>query len=220
MERITIITGHFGSGKSEITINLARKLRQEGKKVGIVDIDIVNPYFCIRDLKEDLARENIEVISAKPEWSNAELMVVPGEVSSIFVRHDTNFLLDIGGDDQGALVLGQYRADFQKTPYSLYFVVNTARPLTPDEKGIREYILSIERSARLKVTHLIANTNLSDETTVEDVLKGDAVVHSLAQELGLVHRYTVARRDLAEDLQGKTLGELLPIDIFMKKPWS
>jgi transposase-like protein len=66
--------------------------------------------------------------------------------------------------------------------------VNTARPLTPDEKGIREYILSIERSSRLKVTHLIANTNLSDETKVEDVLKGDAVVHRLAKELGLVHQ--------------------------------
>lgn len=220
MERITVITGHFGSGKSEISINLAKKLNAEGKKVALVDIDIVNPFFCVRDFKDTLAKEGIDVIAAKPEWSNAELMVVPGEVSGIFVRRDTHFIMDIGGDDSGATVLGQYNGELLKTSYNMFFVINTQRPMTPDEKGIREYIRSIERSSRLKVTHLISNTNLSYETTVEEIIKGDEMVHALSEELGIPHLYTVVRRDLADLLKGQLNGEILPIDIFMKTPWS
>ncbi len=220
LERITIITGHFGSGKSEISLNLAKKLNSEGKKVALVDIDIVNPFFCIRDFKDTLAKEGIDVIAANPEWSNAELMVVPGEVSSMFIKKDTNFILDIGGDDAGAKVLGQYNHELIKTDYSMYFVINTQRPFTPDEKGIKEYITSIERSSRLKVTHLISNTNLSFETTTEEIIKGDAMIHALSKELGIPHLYTVVRRDLAESLEGKLNGELLPIDIYMKTPWN
>jgi hypothetical protein len=220
LERITVITGHFGSGKSEISINLAKKLNAEGKKVALVDIDIVNPFFCVRDFKDTLAKEGIDVIAAKPEWSNAELMVVPGEVSGIFVRRDTHFIMDIGGDDSGATVLGQYNGELLKTSYNMFFVINTQRPMTPDEKGIREYIRSIERSSRLKVTHLISNTNLSYETTVEEIIKGDEMVHALSEELGIPHLYTVVRRDLADSLKGQLNGEILPIDIFMKTPWS
>ncbi len=219
MERITVITGHFGSGKSEISMNLAKKLNQEGKKVSLVDIDIVNPFFCIRDFKEELAKEHIEVISAKPEWSNAELMVVPGEVSSIFVREDTWFIMDIGGDDRGATVLGQYNRYFKETPYDMYFVINTQRPMTPDEKGIREYLQDIQRASRLKVTHLISNTNLSYETEASDIIKGDLIVSNLSKELGIPHLYTVVKRDLVEELNGKLKGEILPIDIYMKAPW-
>lgn len=222
LERITIITGHFGSGKSEISMNLAKKLNKEGKKVALVDIDIVNPFFCIRDFKDTLAKEGIDVIAANPEWSNAELMVVPGEVSGIFVRKDTHFVMDIGGDDMGATVLGQYNADLKKSDYNMFFVINTQRPMTPDEKGIREYISGIERTSRLKVTHLISNTNLSYETTVEEIIKGDEMVHTLSKELGIPHLYTVVRRDLADSemLKSQLHGEILPIDIFMKTPWS
>ena len=220
MERITIITGHFGSGKSEISINLAKKMNREGQKVALVDLDIVNPFFCIRDFKETLGKEGIDVIAANPEWSNAELMMVPAEVSGIFVKRDTSYIMDIGGDDMGAVVLGQYNGELLKTGYNLFFVINTQRPMTPDEKGIKEYIEGIERSARLKVTHLISNTNLSLETTVEEILKGDQIVSELSKELGIPHLYTVAREGLAGELEGKLNGELLPIEIFMKTPWS
>lgn len=220
LERITIITGHFGSGKSEISINLAKKMNLEGQKVALVDLDIVNPFFCIRDFKETLGKEGIDVIAANPEWSNAELMMVPAEVSGIFVKRDTSYIMDIGGDDMGAVVLGQYNGELLKTGYNLFFVINTQRPMTPNEKGIKEYIEGIERSARLKVTHLISNTNLSFETTVEEILKGDQIVSELSKELGIPHLYTVAREDLAGELEGKLNGELLPIEIFMKTPWS
>lgn len=219
MERITIVTGHFGSGKSEIAMNLAKKWHGAGEKVGLIDLDIVNPFFCIRDFKEVLEEEGIEVIGANKEWSNAELMMVPKEVNGIFVRPDTRFIMDIGGDDSGAKVLGQYSHEFKTTPYDLYFVINTQRPMTPDELGIKEYLGEIEKSSRLKVTHLISNTNLSYETEAADIIKGDQVVHELSKELGLPHLYTVVREDLIPLVEGKLHGEILPLTIHMKTPW-
>jgi hypothetical protein len=219
LERITIITGHFGSGKSEIAINLAKKWNRAGERVGIIDLDIVNPFFCVRDFRDELEDEGIEVIGANKEWSNAELMMVPKEVKGIFVRPDRRFVMDIGGDDSGALVLGQYSEDFKTEPYNLFFVINTQRPLTPDELGIKEYLESIEKSSRLKVTHLISNTNLSYETEVDDIIKGDQMVHQLSKELNIPHLYTVVREDLVSLVEGKLHAEILPLTIHMKTPW-
>jgi hypothetical protein len=127
--------------------------------------------------------------------------------------------MDIGGDENGAVVLGQYNRFFREEPYDLYFVINNNRPQTSDLQGTEEYIRNIEYTSRLKISYLISNTNLSYETTVEDILKGDKKVKELSEETGIPYKYTTCRRDLAEDIKGKVQGEILPIDIYMKPPW-
>ena len=219
MSRIRIFTGHFGSGKTEISINYAINLAKEGKKVAIVDIDIVNPYFCTRGIKKELEEKGVKVIAADPNLSNAELMVVPAEVLAVFNDKSYEVVMDIGGDDQGAVVLGQYNRYLREEPYDMYFVVNNNRPLTSDKVGTEEYIRVIQVASRLKVTHLISNTNMSYETKVEDILRGDAEVKQLSEELNLPYKYTVCRRDLVEEIKGKVHGEILPIDIYMKPSW-
>jgi hypothetical protein len=152
MSRIRIFTGHFGSGKTEISINYAIDLAKQGKKVAIVDIDIVNPYFCVRDIKEHLEKEyGIRVIASNPHYSNAELAVVPAEIISVFNDKSYEVVMDIGGDDSGAVVLGQYNRFFREEPYEMYFVVNYNRPMTSNSEEIEEYIASIQRASRLKV---------------------------------------------------------------------
>ncbi len=150
---------------------------------------------------------------------NAELMVVPGEVMAVFNDKSYEVVMDIGGDDQGATVLGQYNKYFNEEEYDMYFVVNNNRPLTSNEKETEEYIKSIEIASRLKVKYLISNTNLSYETTVEHILKGDEIVLELSKKSNLPYKYIVCKQDFVNDIKDKVHAEIFPIDIYMSPPW-
>ncbi|MEY8764490.1 MULTISPECIES: ParA family protein [Clostridium] len=220
MSRIKIFTGHFGSGKTEVAINFAINSANENKNTAIVDLDIVNPYFCTRSLKDKLNKKGVKVISSDPDLLNAELMVVPAEVLSVFNDKSYQAFFDVGGDDQGAVALGQFNRFFKSEPYDMYYVINNKRPFTSNIEDTEKYIKFIEAASRLKVTHLISNNNLSYETTVSDILKGDKLVEELSRKLRIPHAYTVCRKDLADKVQGKVSAKVFSIDIYMKTPWE
>lgn len=220
MKRINVFTGHFGSGKTEIAINYAIKLKQSGiAKVTLVDLDIVNPYFCSRDFTEELGALGIRVIAQPAHLANAELMVVTPEVLSAFNQKDHTVVFDVGGDDMGAIALGQYNRFFKEEDYDMFFVLNGNRPLTGDVDTAREYLEAVEATSRLKVTKLVNNTNLSYETSLADVGRGEELGRALSEKLGLPLGFTGVRRDLAEEAKDVVRGEILPLDLYMKPPW-
>lgn len=220
MARIRVFTGHFGSGKTEISINYALKLADEGKKVCIADLDIVNPYFCTRDEKEMLESRGIRLIATPKEYANAELGTIPLNTLAVFNDKSYEVVLDVGGDDQGAVALGQYNRYFNEEEYDMHFVVNTGRPLTKDAEGVIDYIREIENASRLKVKYLINNANLSYETKIDDILYGQKVVKEVSKITGLPIKFTAVREDLIDKLSGEIEGEIFPIKIFMLPPWS
>lgn len=219
MSRISIFVGHFGSGKTEIAVNYALKLREQKKRTTLIDLDIVNPYFCSRQLKFFLEEKGIRVICSPLDWLNGELMVVPPEVISAFNDKSSEIVFDVGGDGLGAIALGQYNKYFKEEVYNMYFVVNNNRPLTAGAEDNRKYIKTIEESSRLKVTDIISNTNLSYETTEDDILAGDRNTLNLSEILKIPYTYLTCRKDLVSKIQGKVGAEVFPIDIYMKPPW-
>lgn len=217
--RIRIFTGHFGSGKTEISLNYALKLAGENKKTCIADLDVVNPYFSVREVREFMESRGIRVIAPSIDITTAELSTVPPDVISAFDSNDCEVVLDVGGDDIGAVVLGQYNRYFKNEPYDMYFVINTKRPFTCDKPGIMEYIASIEKSSRLKVSYLVNNTNLSFETEVEDILKGHRIIEEVSKSTGIPVRYICMREDLVEKFPSGIIGEVFGLKIFMKPVW-
>lgn len=219
MSRIRVFTGHFGSGKTEISINYALKLANEGKKVCIADLDIVNPYFCTRDEKEFLESKGIKLIATPKEYSNAELGTIPLNTLAVFNDKSYDVVLDVGGDDQGSVAIGQYYKYFKEEEYDMYFVVNTARPNTKDADGVIQYIKEIEGASRLKVKYLINNANLSYETEIDDIIYGQRVIKEVSDRTGLEVKFTAVREDLANKITNEIEGEIFPIKIFMLTPW-
>lgn len=217
--RIRVFTGHFGSGKTEVAINYAISLAKEEKETCIVDLDIVNPYFSVREVREQLEDMNIRVIAPSIDITTAELSTVSAEVFTAFNSKKYDVVMDVGGDPDGAVALGQFNKYFREEPYDMYFVINTNRPFTSDAEGITEYIGSIEKASRLKATYLINNTNLSYETKVEDILSGQRIIDEVSKKVGIPVKYTCVREDLAERLPDGILGEILKIKLYMKPAW-
>lgn len=217
--RIRVFTGHFGSGKTEIAINYALKLASQGKKVTIADLDVVNPYFCSRDEEELLKEKGIRLIATPKEMSNAELGTIPLATPAVFNDKSYEVVLDVGGDDQGAVALGQYNRFFREEDYDMYFVINTLRPETMNADDIIAYMRAIESASRLKVKYLINNSNLSYETEPEHILNGQFIVEEVSRRTGLPIKYTAVCEEMAGRLPEGIKGEIFPIKLFMLPPW-
>lgn len=203
-----IFTGHFGSGKTEISINYALGT---GAEI-IVDLDIVNPYFRTADASERLAARGVRVIAPRFAGTNLDIPALSGDIGSAFLAKRAVF--DVGGDEDGARALGRYRDDFKA--YEMYLVVNTKRPETRTAGDILKMLRQIELASRLKVTALINNTNLGGETDADMVLSGLKTVRAAAESAGLPILFTAVKKDLAGAFAGV---DIMPIDLFLKPPF-
>ncbi len=204
----TIIVGHYGSGKTEVALNLALRLRKEGNSVTIVDLDTVNPYFRTNDVRDKLTALGICVIAPIYANTNLDLPALPPEVYAAFEKKEDYVIFDVGGDDEGATALGQYKARFEAVPYEMLAVVNQKRPLTATAEDMVQGIRFIEQSSRLRVSGLINNTNLSYLTTPQEILGGMPEVERAANLLQVPIKWTTVRRDIASQLNIDNLFEL------------
>ena len=203
-KRVYILAGHYGSGKTNIAVNLALKLKEEGFPVNIADLDIVNPYFRTKDSALDLQKAGIRLISPTYANTNVDLPALPQEVYALVQQKTAKAVFDVGGDDRGAYALGRYAPYIlEENDYEMCFVVNFFRPLTRTAKEAEEVMREIELAGKIKFTAIINNSNLGALTDKESVLSSKALVEELSKNTGLPILLTTVSPHLAKDFVGE-----------------
>lgn len=218
-KRIRIITGHYGSGKTEFAVNYSVKLAEMGKKVALADLDVVNPYFRSREKEDELSRLGIKVIGGSIKGAAVDVPAISAEVYGPLQDESYETVLDVGGDPVGARALGRYCNYLKEGNYDMFFVLNANRPETQTVEGTIYYIREIEKASRIKVTGLINNTHLLKSTTVEDVLKGQELAEKVSKELNIPVKYVVALEHVASELPKDIGTQIFPIRLYMREEW-
>ncbi len=211
--RINIITGHYGSGKTNLSINFALTAAKEGRRVRLMDLDIVNPYFRAADCEDMLRAHGVEVIRPVYANTNLDLPSIPADAYSIFGDRESTVIIDVGGDDAGAAALGRFSAQILQDDFRHFSVVNARRSLTQTPQEAVEILREIERACRVPVTHLVNNTHLCGETTAQVVEASIPYAEEVAREAGLPLALTTAPAGLQVPFPH------YPVEIFVKAPW-
>lgn len=221
MNRITILTGHFGSGKTEIAINLALNEKKIYNKLAINDLDIINPYFRSRDVADIFEQQDIELIAPANRLATSDLPVVSGEIYRVLHDNRYRVIIDAGGDKDGATALGQYYHEWKHLEPELLFVLNANRPYVSTLEGARYTIEQIEKAARLKVTGIINNSNIGSETSMADILDGYELSSKLSNMLSIPLLYTTISVDKEnEAICFAKSHQVMFIKRYMKLPWE
>ncbi|MBO7711373.1 MAG: hypothetical protein J6S83_12960 [Lachnospiraceae bacterium] len=216
-KRITLLCGHYGSGKTNIAVNMALDVRRQTERVAIADLDIVNPYYRSADSVRELDEAGIRLIVSRYANSNVDIPAMPQEMYAIVDDRELTCIVDVGGDDRGAYALGRLSpAIREENNYDMLLVVNRFRPLTRDAESTMEVMREIEEAASLKFTGIINNSNLGAATTPEDVLSSLAYADEVARLCSLPVVMTSVTQDIGEKLQDR-IGNLFPMHL-QKRP--
>lgn len=217
--RLSIVTGHYGTGKTEFAVNLALSLAAGGARVMLADLDIVNPYFRSRDRKQLLEAHGIRLAAASQACTAADVPAIPAEILTILEDRTVRGVLDAGGDPAGARVLARFQPKIVSEDYQLICVLNANRPEVRTAEAAAAYLRAIETATGLTCSALVNNTHLCGETTAEDICKGAALAEAVSRETGIPVLCHVAETRLLPGL-AKLQEPVFPITIQMKKPWE
>ncbi len=217
-----IIIGAYGSGKSEYSINLSQELNLTAKgKVVLVDLDVVNPYFRSRDVRENFANDGIEVVAPLGKFAHADLPMISPRIMSVIKDKSKIVILDVGGDPAGCRALARFTQAIKERGFEMKLVVNTNRPFTADIEGIKEMFSMLEDTTKLKISELICNTNLMEFTTEETVIEGIDIIQEMASHKKIkFSKYLVMEKYqqiISKNLCGK---ERIVMKHFLTKPWE
>lgn len=218
-----IICGHYGSGKSNYTINLALSLAESGRKVLLLDLDLVNPYFLSSKYKNELEAKGVEVIASTFANTNLDAPALPPAMNRVF-EEDYDVVMDVGGDDAGSVVLGRFANRINNFDYEMIYIINKYRNLTGTPEEALEVMSEIEAASRCKVTGLINNSHLKAETTwdvINDALDYGTRVAKLTNLplLGTTIPKSIIDEEVSKKMES-TGYEFIPVDIIVKAPWE
>ena len=219
-KRVRIIIGHYGSGKSEFAMNYVIKLRTEvDGKVALSDLDIVNVYFRTREKKNLLKSLNILPIDSSIDAPTLDLPAISAEIATPINDKLYNYVMDVGGDNVGARVIGRFNHLLNEGDYDMFCIVNGNREQTQTANQVINHIKAIEKASGLKVTGLVNNTHLIKSTTVDDILRGQELVIEVSRLCNIPIRYVACLESIVDKLPKNLEGEIFPIKLYMREDW-
>ena len=228
MKNVKVLIGNYGSGKSELALNFAMQAAARGDRTELLDLDMVNTYFRLTERGKMVEQKEIRLVSPNFACSGIETLSLPAEVSSAFVLDWDTVIFDVGGDDVGATALGRYHRDFmalEPGALEVLNVVNIRRPLASTVEKIHRLQEGMQTHARLQITGMINNTNLSTMTSADDLWDGYELLRQVVELTGIPVAYTTGKKDildafLARDPDPKYVGKPVAIDVYMHRDWD
>lgn len=220
--KLTIIVGHYGSGKTEFSVNYAEYMQSKGENVAIADLDLVNPYFRSREMADELNSKGIRVIASSLEVKKSnsiDLPSVSAEFNALFQTDKYFGIVDVGGNPVGATALGRFSQDIEKIDYKMWMVVNANRPETTTVEQVVAFMEGIELKSKLKINGLINNTHLVRETSEQDILAGDKLVREVSEYTGLPVMYASYIDNMVDMSKYDLAGKKFPMKLLMRPEW-
>lgn len=217
IKRVTLFAGHYGSGKTNIAVNWAKYLKSQDKSVTIVDLDIVNPYFRTKDSQKDFEELGIKLVCSEYANTNLDIPALPREIYGAIADKNSHLIMDIGGDDVGAVAMGRYTPSIlEENNYEMIYVANCYRPLTKTPEDTLEVMREIEAASGIPFTGIVNNSNLGVETTPEDVVKSIMYAQELSRISKLPVVFTTVNNSIAEQI-GDKIPDLFPLELQKNK---
>ncbi len=213
LKKITIITGHYGSGKTNLAVNLAI---MRGN-CAVADLDIVNPYFRAADFKELFEKSGITLVA--PDFANSNLDVpsLQFDLSRLADKYEY-LIVDVGGDDAGAFALGRFSEELNaRSDVEMLYVINERRYLTQSPDEAIKLMYEIESASRMKHTAIVNNTNLGSETTVNIIINSQEFAREISEKAGLPIKYTTCPEELCGKIE---IENVLPIKVYVRPVWE
>ncbi len=215
-KRITLLCGHYGSGKTNVAVNMAFDLKNQYENVAIADLDIVNPYFRSKDSSQEFTEKGIRLICSEYANTNVDIPALPPDMYALTDDKTIKAVIDVGGDDRGALALGRISPKLvEEGDYEMLMVINCFRPLTRDSQSTIEVMLEIEQACGIKFTGLVNNSNLGEQTTKEDILNSLEYAKEIERKTGVKLKVTTVKEELYEQLCDK-VENLFPLKLQKK----
>ena len=221
LEGIVVIVGNYGSGKTEVSINLAVNKRREGIDVRVADLDLVNPYFRTREARKSLKELGIEVVLPAESYLQADLPILNPAIAGMIRQPNQLTIIDVGGDDVGATVLASLADAFKDKSYHMLQIVNPMRPFTDTVAGCTKIRREIEAASKMTINGLVANPNLIDETRPRDITNGYEFVENYSNESGLDLYFIAITTDILTKIDPNRFEcPVLPIQRQLVPPWK
>jgi septum formation inhibitor-activating ATPase MinD len=219
-KRINLFMGNYGSGKTNIAVNYAVMLQNKGFDTTIYDLDIVNPYFRTVDGKEILDKSGVQLVASQYAKTNVDIPAMAAQNYMMIDNKSRYAVVDVGGDDRGALALGRYaKSIIEEDNYEMLLVINKYRFETQDSDGVIEIKNEIESSCKINFTGIVNNSNLGIETTVEDIVNSFDYAMEVSKATGLDIKFTCVKKDLYEKVK-QYEKNLLPIELIKYVDWQ